>query len=688
MLGVERSKSHSSLFLRFQISFCFFIFGWELLSLVAGDHASFPILNAAFAGVSWILTFWHPPIALGSLVFALPFAGGILDQINALFAVEIEALRFLSFDLVAGFLGGVGCRMLFQPQREPARVSETSYSPAQRILVIGLLVFYGLVILTGAIALSRNLAQAASPFFLDGFIYNLINFRYLNPFSDYFPLQDIALFGGAIALAIYLLPHFSSNQSIHSSIATPLIASQVILTFYALAQKLLGIGFLRSGAERGINSFLPDIHAYGGYMLIGCFLGLYFLEKSKSKGEGKLGDRRFAFSLLGLSSLGVLLSGSRFSIGLLFFVLLVRLLWNESISLRQRLIYSAAGVLGALAIAGLLSVALPNLKLLNPGKVFQAQSFSEVNIALSYRPEIFQSSLKMFSSYPWIGIGKGEFYRQSSIGDFSESFFFSRQHRGENAHNYFLQILTEMGIIGFASFAFIFIYKYWVYQSTSEVIWVMLLGVLAGNLYGHSLLLPNILFLAFILIGVGNAPEVPVPPTFGRLRLPQTRKAWALGMGGLTALLGIVGAEVAGAYHRVPFRSEYACHRFAFYPDGQTGGIFEQKFRAGSRFLVVEYRVHHSHIRQHPLELSWAIAQNGRTVQQVTQKIHRRGLYQQILDLSTLRPQSQFTLTLKATPCFTPLNAGDSLDMRRLGVQLLEIRQQPTPLVKQESGSA
>ena len=684
MLGVESSKSHFSLALRFQISFCFLIFGWEFLSLVLGDHASFPVLNAAFAGVSWILAFWRPAIALGILVFVLPFTGGIIDQINALFSVEIEALRSLSFDLVAGFLGGVGCRMLLRLEQKTANNPEGVYSPAQRILTGGLLVFYGLVILTGAIALSRNLAQAASPFFLDGFIYNFINFRYLNPFSDYFPLQDIALFGGAIALATYLIPRFHSHQHIYSSITLPLIASQGLLVLYALAQKVLGIGFLRSGAERGVNSFLPDIHAYGGYMLIGCFLGLYYLEKR----EGKWSDRRFAFSLLGLSSLGVLLSGSRFSIGLLFLVLLVRLLWNESFSLRQRLIYSAAGLLGAWAIAGLLSVALPNLKLLSPGKIFQAQSFQDVNIALSYRPEIFQSSLKMFSSYPWLGIGKGEFYRQSSIGDFSESFFFSRQHRGENAHNYFLQILTEMGIIGFASFAFIFIYKYWVYQSTSEAIWVMLLGIAAGNLYGHSLLLPNILFLAFILIGAGNGPDVPVPPVFQRLRLPRAPKTWILSVGGLAALLGVAGVEVAGAYERVPFRSEYACHRFAFYPDGQTGGIFEQEFRAGSRFLVAEYRVHHSHVRQHPLELSWAIAQKGRTVQQVTQTLYRRGHYQQILDLSALRPRSKFTLTLKATPCFTPLNAGDSLDMRRLGVQLLEIRQQPTPLVKQESGSA
>ncbi len=87
----------------------------------------------------------------------------------------------------------------------------------------------------------------------------------------------------------------------------------------------------------------------------------------------------------------------------------------------------------------------------------QASSFAEINTIFSERPEIFRANFLMLSHYPVLGIGKGIFFRQSSIYEFSKSSFFAIQNSGENAHNYLLQILVETGIVGIISFGSLFI---------------------------------------------------------------------------------------------------------------------------------------------------------------------------------------------------------------------------------------
>jgi O-antigen ligase len=72
------------------------------------------------------------------------------------------------------------------------------------------------------------------------------------------------------------------------------------------------------------------------------------------------------------------------------------------------------------------------------------------NIASGFRQQFVMSSLRIIGTHPYFGIGAGQYYRDAPL-------FLTPQlawaYGYENAHNNFLQITTETGIIGFALFA-------------------------------------------------------------------------------------------------------------------------------------------------------------------------------------------------------------------------------------------
>src|SRR5262249_42402128 len=67
-----------------------------------------------------------------------------------------------------------------------------------------------------------------------------------------------------------------------------------------------------------------------------------------------------------------------------------------------------------------------------------------------FRQQFVMSSFRIIGTHPYFGIGAGQYYRDAPL-------FLTPQlawaYGFENAHNNFLQITTEQGIIGFALFA-------------------------------------------------------------------------------------------------------------------------------------------------------------------------------------------------------------------------------------------
>jgi len=141
--------------------------------------------------------------------------------------------------------------------------------------------------------------------------------------------------------------------------------------------------------------------------------------------------------------------------------------------------------------------------------------------ALEIRSEFAQTSLRMLRSQPFFGIGIGEFWHRS--GEFSSPALLTRypQAQHENAHNNFLQLLAELGLVGFAAVM-------WVLGSAALACarqlgrhpddwlrWTVCAGLLAFVitwLAGHPMLLDAPAFSFWLLLGVaagwGSAPPV------------------------------------------------------------------------------------------------------------------------------------------------------------------------------------
>jgi O-antigen ligase len=77
-----------------------------------------------------------------------------------------------------------------------------------------------------------------------------------------------------------------------------------------------------------------------------------------------------------------------------------------------------------------------------------AESGSAIR-SLAIRAEFLETSLRMWSTSPVLGVGVGTYYERSS--EFMPPGI-RRIYGRENAHNYYMQIATELGIVGFGVF--------------------------------------------------------------------------------------------------------------------------------------------------------------------------------------------------------------------------------------------
>jgi O-antigen ligase len=173
------------------------------------------------------------------------------------------------------------------------------------------------------------------------------------------------------------------------------------------------------------------------------------------------------------------------------------------------------------------------------------------SIAAEVRVEMARTTMRMLSENPLFGIGLGEFYQRT--GEFSSpellALFPPAQH--ENAHNNFLQILAETGLIGLAAFLWLLLTTLYVAArplSTSpadKLAWGTMAGLFAFLLTcvgGHPLLTREAGYTFWIVLGmaVGHASAAQA--------LPDSRTPIARSLTRAAAIL------IAGLAISIPFR--------------------------------------------------------------------------------------------------------------------------------------
>jgi O-antigen ligase len=157
-------------------------------------------------------------------------------------------------------------------------------------------------------------------------------------------------------------------------------------------------------------------------------------------------------------------------------------------------------------------------------------NFELLNVMSRYRLELHAAALRMGLSFPIFGVGLGEFFRLSSILEFSRSPLMAHSG-GENAHNYFLQTFAEVGVIGVACFALVFIAPALrcTQRKTLGPAAFAIGAIFLGNLYSHSLIIrENLLLLAVFIALLYSYSQFSEPPVVTSATAPSAREQESL----------------------------------------------------------------------------------------------------------------------------------------------------------------
>jgi O-antigen ligase len=154
------------------------------------------------------------------------------------------------------------------------------------------------------------------------------------------------------------------------------------------------------------------------------------------------------------------------------------------------------------------------------------------------RVEMGRTALRMFGTHPVFGVGVGRFYTLSAEYSSTE---IKRLYPRENAHNNFLQILAELGLVGLTTFV-------WLLWEVAYSVWRALrvgglsppaLGAaggltafLATCLAGHPLLTNEVSYAFWLVLGLAAAltPEPPAGVRAGPRKLGRSTVAAALAL--------------------------------------------------------------------------------------------------------------------------------------------------------------
>jgi O-antigen ligase len=411
---------------------------------------------------------------------------------------------------------------------------------------------------SAGLSIARSLSQSNKSFsFVDLVTYSL-QFKLMDRFNDYYPVADTVVHAFGFLLIVLLLPLLKNSTNRDELVFRPICVGLVISAVWGLFQALTSFGLPITTSQYRIDSFgfgahgfQPDLHAFAAHMLLGA-VGLYgYIGTTKTSLLGK--------SLLSLLCiccwLALVLSKSRAS--LLFAIFYTILLVVAFFVKHRRGVKPTAFVVICIGAAAILSFTffqarhwLEELYI----ALFQSgdRSFDFLNQVSKFRLEFYAAAVRMWSEFPLFGLGQGSFFKMSAIQDFSGSPLMASS-RGENAHNYFLQALAEVGLVGFACYAAVFIWPFTARsdkKSSMLPVGIALGAMFLGNMYSHSFLIRENLYLLAVLIALLYAHHS------GEERGKATGSARfsAISITLVIFLVSVCGVqEIVDSFHKVPF---------------------------------------------------------------------------------------------------------------------------------------
>lgn len=644
-------------------------------------------LSTVCFAATLIATAIRPRWGITLCVFLAPLLPSATLQIQGFLGYgRIFPVDSSGFDLATGLLIGViAHRLLHRSSPRIARgpVLDLPWQAGAVLLFVTASV---------ALAVSRNLSQTISPFNLAALSQSLQHIRSVGWHDDYRPLVDWVAYGAAFACMAIMVPALRAAPDRNDIVFKPLVWGVLVAAAIGCAQSATGMGLtLQQLAFRNNHlgytalGFQPDIHAFAGHMLLGvCGLLGYWFQTSN-----RLMRVLIPLGVIPLASVALVLSKSKSSVALAAVLLAaLALAWMLRNAPRVRRLV-AWTTLGILVAVGLSLYAFNGAWMAWMTNLAQSRGFADleaVNFELARRPEIFMAGLRMFSAYPLLGLGQGEFYRSSADFAFSASPFLSQTLNGENAHNYFLQILVENGLIGFGLFLFFLVSPMRRTRDWTVLVPVLtaLASVFIANIYAHSLLVRENLLVAAALVSLLYAWS----DVSDRPQSMQATAGLSSGAGhrycgpaiAVIALLLVAAAayEVKTSFRKAPFTTDVQCQVFrARTPDGWTSGLYEERLPQGAHGFGIVVDSVPPDVGTKPLRIEAQIRHTARGILAAQEIIVSEPGPRKIgvtLPPGGLVDDDDYQAVLRLQRCFIPRNLGINADGRRLGVRINSLK--------------
>jgi hypothetical protein len=486
------------------------------------------------------------------------------------------------------------------------------------------------------------------------------------------------------AFITVLLYHLQNNPDPPAFVFKPLLSGLVVSACWGIVQALtdLGLDPGRTGGGRlgigpGVYGFSGDIHAYASLMMLGA-LGFWgYLSTRDTRNQ-----RCAVYLLTVMCAVALWLSNSRASILITAIVAaFVSAHWVIKNRSNYRLMLCLSAVMGVFCVVTFFFwSSLWFVKLASIIRALDSIDRDTLNILLAHRPEFFQAAWNMFLAFPLLGVGLSSFYRLSTDITLTGSTYLA-QIGGENTHNYFLQLLAELGIVGasaiaIALFAPLFVAK------TRRLLWppYCAFGALClGNLFSHSFLITETLVIAASLIALAYvmAAQSRNNQTLPVVSLHNTQSRY-LGVALLATITFVSLVEIYRSFQQHPFEFGARCYQDKpLTPDGWSTGLFTSDLPSSAQGVKISLISTQPDAGLRPLLGTLdVISATGQTV-----------AYSDIVwttpDANTIElkidpdysSQIRFVdlplkARLKLSRCFTPRNLGFNLDNRLLGVRV------------------
>ena len=621
----------------------------------------------------WLTALVRPHCALVALTLLVPFGTFLLASLDAAPVRYTEAL-------VVATLAGA----LVASRRPPL----TALRPQTPPVAPAAILFCALVACSAAVGLTVAQVGSHGPWlFLPGFATFLARDYLVGPPAEFVGIVDAARLIEGVGLSFLVARHARDGVMRPVHLLRAFAIAGGVAAAISLRQLIVSAGTANSLRElvtrllvSRTSIHVADVNAAGSYFAMAGFvaLALAFWRPATEapRARGNADGRWLAVAVAVFAA--VWLTGSRMAVLATIGALVVTAAAAGPIRLRQRsrwwvvsMAIGAAIVLGAIAIG------------LDP----RPAAARGVSNMINMRAAFMLTGLRMVASAPAFGVGIGRYFEMSGRFMPSSIYWF---YFHENAHNNFLQIAGELGLVGLGAFVWLIVAATFrlargLRVSSNDRLLVGACAAIGAFittwLTGHPMIVDEVAYPFWILLGVAiaRADGDVQPPLAASVHPSRTPRV-------SSRMLQLVAAGAASLLvASIPLRARreaatlnLAEQTYGFYGWEQEGG---QRFRwtsrratffipAAARELQLPLRAIHIGGNTTPTKVSIAIS--GRTFHKVELEHDDWTTVRMLLPRDTDRNGFR-RVDIITSPAWSPAAlVGGRTDVRVLGVEVGE----------------